>query len=220
MYAVAAFLNYKRHDLAESMGRQLEGCPMVMAFDNGGELGDDLPGVDLVLHRKKNLMFARGWNWAMKVLQPSVYKYVWMLNDDLEGVDRGMLDWLVRVFPDDAAIVTPAFNSPHPIFHPQPPGGLRQVSWVDWCCPLVRKEAWEDVGEFDPRFVGYGADLDWCRRAREKGWKFYVHNGLVVHHLGSATALSQGLQSKQGNVAEMNRLLKEKWGVKDWSEMV
>jgi hypothetical protein len=32
--------------------------------------------------------------------------------------------------------------------------------------------------------------------------------------------MSQGLQGKQGNVAEMNRLLKEKWGVEDWTKMV
>ena len=47
-----------------------------------------------------------------------------------------------------------------------------------------------------------------------------VEEAGVVKHLGSATAISQGLQGKQGSVATMNRLLKEKWGVKDWTGMV
>ena len=90
---------------------------------------------------------------------------------------------------------------------------------MDWTCPVMRMAAWQSIGPFDPQFVGYGADLDWCKRARDAGWKFYVHDGLQVHHQGSQTALSQGLQGVQGNAAEMNRLLCKKWGVGDWTEL-
>jgi GT2 family glycosyltransferase len=219
--AAAAFLNYKRHDLARSMAHQLAGARFpVYAFDNGGGLApQDAPDVQVV-SREDNLMFAGGWNWAMGYLAAGeAPAFVWMLNDDVEGVSQGMLAVLVGAFPEDAAAVTPAFNSPHSTFR-KGGCGLREVSWVDWCCPLVRMEAWADVGPFDRRFLGYGADLDWCKRARDRGWTFYVHDGLEVRHLVSATALSQGLQRRQGNVAYMNQVLREKWGVGDWSEMV
>ena len=221
MQTVAAFLNYRRHDLAQAMARQLAGEAFpVYAFDNGGGLDLQSTRRVRVVRREDNLLFARGWNWAMRYLAGvEVPKFVWMLNDDLEGVSQTMLAILVGDFPEDAAAITPAFNSPHPVFHRRG-RGLREVSWVDWCSPLVRMEAWADVGPFDSRFLGYGADLDWCKRARDRGWTFYVHDDLEVHHLGSETALSQGLQEQQGNVALMNQALGEKWGVGDWSEMV
>lgn len=221
MKACAAFLNYKRHDLARAMGQQLAGVDL-FAFDNGGGLHECPPGVKMVFTRHDNIYFAPGWNWAMRILDGMGYTHVWMLNDDVENVAPWMLDELLAYMPEDAAAVTPPFNSPHPIFHPQPRDHVyaRGVSWFDWTCPLMRMAAWKDVGEADERFLGYGADLDWCRRARERGWRFYVVETAPVKHLGSVTALSQGLQNKQGNVAEMNRLLKEKWGVADWTEMV
>ncbi len=145
------------------------------------------------------------------------YELVWMLNDDVEGVSGQMLGALERVPWTGVAAVTPAFNSPHGEFHPRRIG-LASVSWVDWCCPVVNVKAWRDVGPFDERFKGYGADLDWCRRARDRGWRFFVHHDWQVHHLGSQTALKYRLQSQQGNVKEMNRLLIDKWGV-DWTRM-
>jgi hypothetical protein len=39
------------------------------------------------------------------------------------------------------------------------------------------------------------------------------------HHIGSQTAISQGKVGEQNNVAEMNRVLKDKYGVLDWTGM-
>ncbi|MDD5511992.1 MAG: hypothetical protein PHI12_14485 [Dehalococcoidales bacterium] len=215
----AAFLNYKRHDLADRMGEQLGDVDLI-AFDNGGGLDYCPKGVKITITRPDNIYFAPGWNWAMQILDSMRYTYVWMLNDDVEGVSPAMLQTLVEKMPEKAAAVTPPFNSPHAVFHPRG-GDTREVSWFDWTCPLMRMDAWKDVGDADERFLGYGADLDWCKRARIKGWRFYVvEEAGAVKHLGSVTAISQGLQGKQGSVATMNRLLKEKWGVKDWTGMV
>lgn len=219
--AAIAFLNYRRHDLARAAVRQVYGDPFpVYVFDNGGGLAlPEYPRVEVVA-REDNLLFTRGWNWAMEHL--TQFEYVWMCNDDIWGVGQDMLSILMTALASDpgAAVVSPAFNSPHAPFHRQyEKHGLREVGWMDWTCPVMRMAAWQSVGPFDPRFVGYGADLDWCKRARDAGWKFYVHDGLQVHHLGSQTALSQGLQGVQGNAAEMNRLLCEKWGVGNWTEL-
>lgn len=216
---VAACLNYRRHDLAQAMARQFGGH--ITIFDNGGDLSPFQVSAPVV-NGESNLYFSGGWNWAMgELLSKPEIEYVWMLNDDVEGVGLDVLHILAATFPEDAAAVTPAFNSPHPEFHQIPPIGpdLRAVSWIDWCCPLVRVAAWRDVGPFDAGFPGYGADLDWCRRARAKGWRFYVHNGVKVHHLESVTAISQGTQAVMGNVGRMEALLHEKWGVNHWWEM-
>lgn len=215
--ACAAFINYKRHDLAQAMVEQLRvGLFPVYAVDNGGGLGSLAWAA--VIRFDDNRLFTANWNRAMERLTGS-YEFVWMLNDDVLGVSQEMLTLLVAVMQQTgAAAITPAFNSPHKVFH-RDGYVLRQVPWMDWTCPLVRTEAWLDIGPFDERFIGYGADIDWCKRARDGGWSFYVHDGLEVRHLGSQTAISQGLQSKQGNVSAMNRLLCEKWGVKNWAEL-
>jgi len=166
---------------------------------------------------KHNGLFTAGWNWAMTHLDG--YDLIWMLNDDLEGATAQMLsDLASSVDWSKTAAITPAFNSPHGEFRPKPGQGLTEVRWIDWCCPLVNLEAWRSVGSFDEQFKGYGADLDWCRRAREQNWQFYVHHGHQIHHLGSQTAISQNLQRVQGNVKDMDRLMRAKWGV-GWMEM-
>jgi GT2 family glycosyltransferase len=52
---------------------------------------------------------------------------------------------------------------------------------------LISKKAWQDVGSFDERYFMYGEDVDWCWRARLKGYKvLYVPSSRVYHHwLGS-----------------------------------
>ncbi len=222
-----AILHYRMPELLASMRRQLAGGPHdVFVFDNGGQAARRLSWATVVSW-PQNKMFVGGWNMAMSLLHE--YDYVWMLNDDVEGVSQEMATGLMRIFPFcpwHTAAITPAFNSPHAAFRPKifPTGkdGIyppREARWVDWCCPVVFMEAWRQVGPFDECFVGYGADLDWCRRAREQRWRFFVADRWRVHHIGSVTALHHGLQHKQGDVGRMNELLKEKWGVSDWTQM-
>lgn len=216
MKMCAAFLNYRRHDLAASMIQQLDGADYpIFAFDNGGGLILNTPGVTLI-SRPDNVYFTAGWVWAMEHM--AEFDFVWMLNDDVVEVRPDTLNVIVDAFPMGGAVVTPSFNSPHGIFHRQGTG-LRSVRWIDWACPVVRMEAWRKIGPLDCAFAGYGADLDWCRRGRDTGWEFYVNDDVEIHHLGSVTALSQNLQGIQGSVAEMNRVLLKKWGVTDWIQM-
>jgi len=51
---------------------------------------------------------------------------------------------------------------------------------------LVRREILETVGDLDERFSIYYNDMDWCYRIVRQGWQiFYVHDAVVIHHLGS-----------------------------------
>jgi N-acetylglucosaminyl-diphospho-decaprenol L-rhamnosyltransferase len=55
-------------------------------------------------------------------------------------------------------------------------------------CMLIRREAWEDVGLLDEGYFMYVEEVDWCRRARRRGWEIWHHPGAVVRHrAGSAT---------------------------------
>jgi hypothetical protein len=56
-------------------------------------------------------------------------------------------------------------------------------------CMLIRRRAWDDVGPLDEGYFMYLEEIDWCRRARGRGWEIWQHPGArVVHHGGSSTS--------------------------------
>ena len=64
----------------------------------------------------------------------------------------------------------------------------RASDWVPATCLLVRRAAAEQIGLLDTLFdPGYSEDTDWCRRAREKGWRVGLCAAAGVIHLGSVT---------------------------------
>lgn len=169
------------------------------------------PGVKIWL--QDNLYFTGGWNAAMDILKD--YEYVWMLNSDVEGPTTEMFTALISQFNSDTAVVTPAFNSPHEVFHPN--GKVHPTMWIDWCAPVVKMAAWNKVGPFDTNFKGYGADIDWCVRARQAGYNFLVSDH-SINHLGSVTARETG-EWAQNNYNEMATLLHQKHK-RDWQELI
>ncbi|MBN2288105.1 MAG: glycosyltransferase family 2 protein, partial [Candidatus Glassbacteria bacterium] len=60
---------------------------------------------------------------------------------------------------------------------------------------FFRRELLEKVGEFDERFFMYAEDLDWCRRARQKGFGIYYFPGTSVVHLQGAGSRQRALKS-------------------------
>ncbi len=63
-----------------------------------------------------------------------------------------------------------------------------QVDHPLGACMLVRRSAWDDVGPFDEGYFMYVEEVDWCRRARARGWEvWHVPGAVAVHHGGQAT---------------------------------
>jgi N-acetylglucosaminyl-diphospho-decaprenol L-rhamnosyltransferase len=57
------------------------------------------------------------------------------------------------------------------------------VAWVTGCCWMVRRQCLEDVGGLDERFFLYYEDVDFCRRARARGWSTWYDPSIdIVHH--------------------------------------
>jgi N-acetylglucosaminyl-diphospho-decaprenol L-rhamnosyltransferase len=55
-------------------------------------------------------------------------------------------------------------------------------------CMLIRRAAWQDVGPLDEGYFMYLEEIDWCRRARARGWQIWQQPAAVaVHHGGSST---------------------------------
>jgi GT2 family glycosyltransferase len=65
-------------------------------------------------------------------------------------------------------------------------------------CMLVRRTAWEDVGPLDEGYFMYLEEVDWCQRARARGWQiWYEPRAVAIHHAGAATRQQPGAMFAQ-----------------------
>jgi len=62
------------------------------------------------------------------------------------------------------------------------------VDWVSGACFLVRREAWDDVGGFDPAYFMYMEDVDLCWRLRRAGWGVRYEPAAEVLHVQGVSA--------------------------------
>lgn len=63
--------------------------------------------------------------------------------------------------------------------------------WVGFACVVIRKNVIEQVGLLDEEFFMYFEDIDYCRRARAKGWAvLYWPEARVVHLLGGSSGVT------------------------------
>jgi len=72
----------------------------------------------------------------------------------------------------------------------------RSVDWAMGAALLVRRDAYLDIGGFDERFFMYVEDVDWCWRARRRGWDIWFEPSALVRHIGNASA-SQSYGSRR-----------------------
>jgi N-acetylglucosaminyl-diphospho-decaprenol L-rhamnosyltransferase len=60
---------------------------------------------------------------------------------------------------------------------------VRDVDWAQSAALIVRREAAEQIGWFDPDFFVYSDEVDFCKRLRDAGWRvLYVPDARAVHH--------------------------------------
>jgi len=70
----------------------------------------------------------------------------------------------------------------------QPDDGIFDVDWVQGCALMIRREVYEQIGELDEQYVMFSEELDWCRRAKDAGWRVvYVGTADITHYGGKST---------------------------------
>lgn len=111
----------------------------------------------------------------------------------------GRVQQSCRRFPSPAMLFQPGRYKMRDFDHKT----AREVDQPMATAWLVRKEAWEDVGPFDERFPIFFNDVDWCCRAKRKGWKIWFDPATqTTHHHGGSTR-----QVKPAMVWESHRSL-------------
>jgi len=72
-----------------------------------------------------------------------------------------------------------------------------EVDWVPGAYSIIRSEALQKVGFFDPEFFLYSEEVDLCRRIQNAGYKIFYWPDIVVIHIG-------GESSRQIKTLEMS----------------
>lgn len=166
------------------------------------------------LRYEENRFWVGNWD---RFLRSTNASHVWALNSDITGASIDMYNTLLHyAISTDAFIITPAFNSPHTLFHSK--GNIiRACNWVDMTAPLINVKKYKQLGGFDLSFKGYFADVDLCYKARQEKMKMYIDDSQIIQHGGGYTVIKEA-KHEQSNLADNNILIK-KYG-KNWFELI
>ena len=76
-------------------------------------------------------------------------------------------------------------------------------------CLYLTRAALDDVGSFDARRfgIGYGEEVEWCLRARERGWVHILDDATFVYHAGQSSFST----SRAGRVRAAHRVLRRRY---------
>jgi hypothetical protein len=179
----------------------------VCLLDNGSEAGfgaqmaAEFPHVDVVSMRE-NHGFSAACNGGIAWARARDADYVLLINDDTTA-DPGML----RALVDRAeaygrrAIVAPLIMSGERVWsaggyirqpwfkadHYETPNEAREAEWASGCALLAPLSLVDTVGPMDERYFLYLEDVDWCLRARERGFSVVIEPEARLQHEVSAT---------------------------------
>jgi len=69
-----------------------------------------------------------------------------------------------------------------------PDDGVFDVDWVQGSALMARRDVCEQIGDLDEGYVMFSEELDWCKRAKNAGWRVvYLGSTQIIHHGGKST---------------------------------
>lgn len=179
----------------------------IVFVDNGSTDGSlefirkNYPDVQIIAF-DNNYGFAEAYNRSIEMVDSDI---LLLINNDIE-VDKNWLRELVSHISDDGvASIAPKIKFIENKEVINSAGGNCDIYGVAWnrgngekdlgqydrpdevfyvngAVLIFKKSVWKDVGPFDSRYFMYAEEVDWCWRARLKGYKvIYVPNSIVFH---------------------------------------
>ncbi len=90
---------------------------------------------------------------------------------------------------------------------------LRKVAWTTFGGIYIRRQVINDVGNFDRRYLWtYNRDVDYCLKARSKGWDILQTPITLIHHESKDNKQIMKSDSKYNNYWSHNlKILLELW---------
>ncbi len=114
--------------------------------------------------------------------QESCFRFHTPASELMAAASTGPLSRLLARY----TIAQPAADAPH------------DTPWISFACVLVRGEALRAIGLLDEAFFMYFEDVDYCRRAWQKGWRVrYEPAARVVHLRGGSSPVKQSFAERK-----------------------
>jgi GT2 family glycosyltransferase len=63
----------------------------------------------------------------------------------------------------------------------------KEVFWTTGACMIVRSKVYHEIGGLDEDFFAHMEEIDFCWRAKKRGYSFYVEPKSIVYHVGGGT---------------------------------
>jgi GT2 family glycosyltransferase len=182
-YGICLIDNGSRPELAERIRHEFPEVTIVSMADNRG--------------------FSAGCNGGIAWARSKAAEYVLLINDDTVA-DPDLLQALVNraeivgrraivapvvtagdaIWSGGGYIRRPWFKADH---YDTVTNDAREVEWASGCALLVALPIIDAIGPMDERFFLYLEDVDWCLRAREKGYLTVIEPEARIDHAVSAT---------------------------------
>ena len=111
--------------------------------------------------------------WPDETPQISCFRYHSPISELIKAAATGPVTKLFNAYD----VPIPVSDTP---FEPE---------WTSFACVLIRKKVIDEIGLMDEGYFMYFDDIDYCRRARDAGWKIVHYPAARVVHLrgGSGT---------------------------------
>jgi len=193
---IIATLNHNLPDLTDNLVNQLKQDPLfnqceLMVIDNGSK--EQL--AKSTTHRlEDNIFFGGGLNAAIEYFLSTDHDYLYFLNNDLIFHGPSFLTTSLKEAKEsDAAVYSPSIiNASIEQCHWKQMWnwgkGLREVKWVDFQCPLLRRDILEIIKQYPEELIyGWGNDLYTGCIAEQKNLKTIVSDNNTICHLNSQT---------------------------------
>ena len=91
---------------------------------------------------------------------------------------------------------------------PHPPDVPRDVPQISGAFMLIRKEAWRQIGGFDPAYFMYNEDVDLNVRLRRAGWRIvFLPDVRITHHLGASSRADWRTRARMVSAYNESRFL-------------
>ncbi len=71
----------------------------------------------------------------------------------------------------------------HHLYQNYGPSAVFECDWLSGCFLLVRRTAWQQIGDFDTSFGKYFEDVDYCIRMQKAGWSVSYNGATSCYHL-------------------------------------
>jgi GT2 family glycosyltransferase len=176
-----------------------------------------------VIENKENIGFGRACNQAF---EQTAGKYIYFINPDAQLMGENSLAQLyermkrapewglagTKVLEGDGEYESkPSLTYPgqgQAFYKFSKPSG--SIAWVIGASLIIRRDLFQELGGFDPRFFLYSEETDLCLRARKKGHAIgYVHE-VVVNHIGGKSENGKNPQEISARKLQGLLLFREK----------